>query len=234
VIATRILSARSLAAAAVVAVICILFPSCSNASEGGGGTLAIAVDRTSIAQMATWPSETGAWAQALTEDAMAAGVEKLVILSIGPSASDTGKLAEVDLRLDCEDEDCAQDKALLMAGVAKAVGTVADTPLEDSGTDLVAALITARGLCGSGPCTIAGLTDGLDKTFFGKPVDGEHRAEIVHALSSALQSVAGASVELVGVGANPESEVGAAALTEIWKESLANAGVTKVTVVRAI
>jgi hypothetical protein len=181
-------------------------PATASDSLTAGGHLdhgrVVAVDRTGVARHSPgWATEVGGSMATIVEDAFDNGVDELKLISVGSDFNDTAVVATADLALDCPNRGrCADDREALTADLIEAATAIAEIPVDEAGTDLISAFVTADDLCERyEACDVFVLSDVIDSRIAepGTPEDlaAQYAADFPEDLS-------GTPVVIAGLGAN--------------------------------
>jgi hypothetical protein len=195
-------------------------------------TQVIAIDRShSTAATRSWPEEVAGIVQQLTLDGFKNEVGKIVLASIGTDTYEASKVAEVSLKLDCSNKNvCNDDKSNLAGQLGSAARQVAAATVKKSGTDIVAAIATAKAICGPAPCGITLVTDGGDSRL-NTPGSPE---QLVAKFAAEFPNLTGVTVQLIGLGADATGRTHVDRTKAFWTLALKRAGVPNPVVARSI
>jgi hypothetical protein len=220
----------------VTAAVCgaVLFAACATSSASPTrSTEVIAIDRTgSTRGTGTWPTEVTGIVKGQISQAFEHHIDTLTLISIGSDLADTAKVAQVTLdNLGCNNANtCADARSALANDAATAASQVAATPVSRAGTDILAAIETARALCGTDRCSITLVTDGGDSRL-ATPGTAE---QLAHKYGSELPVLDGVSVQLIGLGADGSNAMQVDRTQRFWTILLKHAGVTDPTIARSL
>jgi hypothetical protein len=191
----------------------------------------VAIDRTdSVTRSDRWAAEVRATVHKVVVDAYRDGAIRVVVHGIGANVADTAKVLDVSLKLPCSnDRRCEEDLARVADQVATLSSRFAATPTPTTGSDIVAGLVSARDLCGSGACNVVVITD-LEDSRLADPRDPEQLAAEV---APQLPSFEGIDVTLVGAGADG-APTEAVARAESFFTHLLTASGTTPTIARSL
>jgi hypothetical protein len=218
----RLLSSLGLALALLVPAAC---------SNPDTRVLVVGIDRTGVARTRSWSSEVATVTAGLVDEAFAAGLDELDMIGIGHDMNETGRVARVNLRLDCPTKDrCDEDRRRLRTQIAQVAGNVAASPVKETGTALIEAFETAGDICAGHSCRVVMITDGQDSRL--------NQAASVDALLAqvrpTLTQLRGVSVQLAGLGADGSSARAVARAERFWIETLRAAGAVDVRIGRSL
>jgi hypothetical protein len=219
-----------------LAVICAtaLFVACTSSGPSPTkSTEVIAIDRTgSTRATGTWPAEVASIVKGQIANAVVDHVDTVTLISIGSDLADTAKVAQVELdNLGCNNATtCADARTALANQASTAAGQVAATPLRRGGTDIIAAIETAKAICGTDRCSITLVTDGRDSRL--TPTGTAEQLAAKYA--SELPRLAGVTVQLIGLGADDADAAQVDRTHQFWTLVLKHAGVTDPTIARSL
>ena len=206
------------------------------ACAGGGSTphvtKVIVPDRTgSTSSISTWPQEVAATTDTIVNDAYKAGVDRIVLQSLGANYGDSAAVADVNLRTKCNNaKSCADDHDALATQIAEAAGQLAGTPLGHGGTDIIAAITTAKSVCGHDPCRIDVLTDAEDYRIQNNtPVK-----TLIDRYAAEVPDLHGVVIRLIGLGVDGSSTEHADRAKAFFEGLLTRAGAQHVVIARSI
>jgi hypothetical protein len=193
----RQLVAGAVALAAVIGVIALRL---TTRPEGRQALVVLAVDRTaSVNGNGAWPEEVAAVARETVVRARENGATRLVVIGVGSNVADTAKATDVNLAFECQNpRRCGEDLDRVAGQVSAIAARLAQTPPTSPGTDVVAALVSARDLCGDHPCEVVVASDLEDSRL----ADPQSPAVLANSLSPSIPSFAGIPITLVGLGAD--------------------------------
>jgi len=192
----------------------------------------IAIDRShSAAGTGSWPQEVAGIVQQQTRLAFENNVGRIVLVSIGTNTYDAAKVAQVDLKVSCSNDNvCKDNKTIIATELGNAAGQVAAATVRKPGTDIVAALVTAKAICASAPCTISLVTDGGDSRLNapGTP------QQLVKKFAIEFPNLNGVKVQLIGLGADGTDRTHVDRTKAFWTLALEHAGANDPIVARSI
>ena len=193
----------------------------------------IAIDRTGVAaHVPSWSTEVAAIARDEAEKAIEGRVDELTIIAIGANTAESGKVAAVELNIECNNpKTCEADKAALANQIGEVAGQVANVPTKTPGSDIVASLQTARSICGRRRCAITIISDGVDTRLYSTGTAGDQLASEVAPI---LPSLKRTTVHLVGLGADGTPPDAIERVRTFWQTLLSIKGAKDIQIARSL
>ncbi len=214
------------------AVVVASLTACSSGANAPKTTEVVAVDRTrSTSTSGTWPQEVAGIVKEQTGIAFTKNVDSVVLVSIGSNTADTAKVAAVSLHSDCSNANvCHDDQVSIGTQLGTAAGKVAATPVGKAGTDIIAALNTAKAICGRDKCVITLISDGADSRLFGAGSADELVAQHI----GEFPKLTGTTVHLIGLGADESNSAAVERIKAFWVTALTRAGAVDIQISRSL